>query len=158
MEAHLTGFSNLDNPNADLNATAIATGSPGSAMGKRILLPGSFFTTREDNSFIEQPNRQLPVDMHYAMQVKDGVLYHLPAGFALETAGPTASVPWPGSATFVMKSTTNGNDLTVMTTLARAFTILQPEEYGQLRDFYQKVAAADQQQLVLHAVDAPKGN
>ena len=158
MEAHLTGFSNLDNPNADLNATAIATGSPGSAMGKRILLPGSFFTTREDNSFIEQPNRQLPVDMHYAMQVKDGVLYLLPAGFGLETSGPAASVPWPGSATFVMKSTTNGNDLTVMTTLARAFTILQPEEYGQLRDFYQKVAAADQQQLVLHAVDAPKGN
>jgi hypothetical protein len=57
-----------------------------------------------------------------------------------------------------MKSSAAGNDLTVMTALARAFTFLQPEEYGQLRDFYQKVAAADQQQLVLHATEAPKGN
>jgi transglutaminase-like putative cysteine protease len=159
MEAHLTGFANLDNPNADLNATATVTGAPGSTTGKRILLPGSFFTTSEDSAFISQPNRQQPVDMHYAMQVKDGVLYHLPAGFALETAtGPTASVPWPGTASFVMKSTTNGSDLTVMTSLARAFTFLEPDEYGQLRDFYQKVAAADQQQLVLHATEAPKGN
>jgi len=158
MEAHLTGFSNLDNENVDLTANATATGVPGSSMGKRILLPGSFFTTDEDRAFIDQPNRQEPVDMHYAKQVKDGVLYHLPAGFGLETTGPTASVPWPSYATFVMKSTTSGNDLTVMTTLARAFTFLQPEEYGQLRDFYQKVAAADQQQLVLHATEAPKGN
>jgi hypothetical protein len=157
-DAQLTGFANLDNPNADLNATATVTGAPGSAMGKRILLPGSFFTSNEDSAFIEQPNRQEPVDMHYAMQVKDGVLYHLPAGFALETTGPTASVPWQGSAMFAMKSTTNGNDLTVITNLARAFTFLQPDEYGQLRDFYQKVAAADQQQLVLHATDVPKGN
>jgi hypothetical protein len=159
MESHLTGFSNLDKPNADLNATATVKGALGATTGKRILLPGSFFTTREDSAFIEQPNRQQPVDMHYAMQVKDGVLYHLPAGFALETTtGPTASVPWPGVASFVMKSTTNGNDLTVMTSMARAFTFLEPDEYGQLRDFYQKVAAADQQQLVLHATEAPKGN
>jgi hypothetical protein len=157
-EAHLTGFANLDNPNADLNATATVVGAPGSAMGKRILLPGSFFATSEDRAFIEQPNRQQPVDMHYALQVKDGVLYHLPAGFELETTGPTASVPWPSYAVFQMKSTPNGNDLSVTATLARAFTFLQPDEYGQLRDFYQKVAAADQQQLVLHATEAPKGN
>jgi hypothetical protein len=157
-EAHLTGFANLDNPNADLNATATVAGAPGSAMGKRILLPGSFFTTNEDSAFIEQPNRQEPVDMHYAMAVKDGVLYHMPPGFALETTGPTASVPWPGSAMFAMKSMVNGNDLTVITNLARAFTFLQPDEYGQLRDFYQKVAAADQQQLVLHTTEAAKGN
>ena len=158
MEAHLTGFSNLDNPNADLNAAATVTGVAGSSMGKRILLPGSFFTTAEDRAFIDQPNRQQPVDMHYAMQVKDGVLYHFPAGYGLETTAPTATVPWPSFASYQIKSVTNWNDLTVMTTLARAFTFLQPDEYGQLRDFYQKVAAADQQQLVLHATETPKGN
>ena len=158
MEAHLASFSNLDNPDADLNAVATVKGVPGSTMGKRILLPGSFFTTSEDRAFIEQPNRQLPVDMHYAVQVRDGVLYHLPAGFGLETAGPSATVPWPSHAVYQIKSSATGSDLTVTTTLARAFTILQPDEYAQLRDFYQKVSAADQQQLVLHATDAPKGN
>jgi hypothetical protein len=37
----------------------------------------------------------------------------------------------------------------VTRTLARAFTLLQPDEYSPMRDFYQKVQSADQQQIVL---------
>jgi hypothetical protein len=36
----------------------------------------------------------------------------------------------------------------------RAFTIVKPEEYQDLRGFYQKVSAADQAQLVLAAAPA----
>jgi hypothetical protein len=114
-----------------------------------LLLPASFFAHSEDQGFIAQPDRKLPVDMHYAATYKDGVLMHLPAGFALETAPPATSVPWTGFAVFQLKSTANGNDLTMTRTLARAFTLLQPEEYSPMRDFYQKVQAADQQQIVL---------
>jgi hypothetical protein len=47
----------------------------------------------------------------------------------------------------------------VARTLARAFTEAKPEEYQDLRGFYQKVATADQQQLVLAAAPAAaKGN
>jgi hypothetical protein len=42
--------------------------------------------------------------------------------------------------------------------LSRAFTLVKPEQYQDLRGFYQKVAAADQQQLVLTATPAGKGN
>jgi hypothetical protein len=42
--------------------------------------------------------------------------------------------------------------------LSRAFTIAKPEEYQDLRAFYQKVAAADQQELVLTRAPAAKGN
>jgi hypothetical protein len=54
-----------------------------------------------------------------------------------------------GYAVFQIKSTPNGNDLTVTRTLARAFTLLQPDEYSPMRDFYQKVNVADQQQILL---------
>ena len=63
---------------------------------------------------------------------------HLPAGFSIETAAPTTSIPWTGYAVFQIKSTPSGNDLTVTRTLARAFTLLQPDEYSPMRDFYQK--------------------
>ena len=33
--------------------------------------------------------------------------------------------------------------------LARSFTMLDAKDYGSLRDFYQKVVTADQQQIVL---------
>jgi hypothetical protein len=49
--------------------------------------------------------------------------------------------------------------VTIARQLSRAFTIAKPEEYQDLRSFYQKIAAADQQQLVLTtAPAAPKGN
>ena len=35
--------------------------------------------------------------------------------------------------------------------LARGFTLLDPSEYGKLRDFYDKVATTDRQQVVLTA-------
>jgi hypothetical protein len=40
----------------------------------------------------------------------------------------------------------------------RSFTFVATGDYQHLRDFYQKVAAADQQQLVLTASPAAKGN
>jgi hypothetical protein len=43
--------------------------------------------------------------------------------------------------------------------LARAFSYAKPEEYQDLRGFYQKIAAADQSQLVLTTAPlASKGN
>jgi hypothetical protein len=155
----VTRFAKLDDATADLGAFATVSGVPGTATSKRLLLPASFFAHSEDQGFIAQPERQLPLDMHYAAVYKDGVLFHLPAGFALETAPPATSVPWTGYAVYQMKSTSSGNDLTVTRTLARAFTLLQPDEYNPMRDFYQKVQAADQQQIVLtNGGAAQKGN
>lgn len=158
VQAHITHFAKLDDSSADLGAYATVSGVPGTVTSKRLLLPASFFAHSEDQGFIAQPDRQLPVDMHYASEYKDGVLIHLPAGFGLESA-PAAAVPWTEHAIYQMKSVPKGNDLTVTRVLARAFTMLQPDEYGPMRDFYQKVQAADQQQIVLtNGVTAEKGN
>jgi Domain of Unknown Function with PDB structure (DUF3857)/Transglutaminase-like superfamily len=157
-QAHLVGFSNLDNTTADLTAEASVTGTPGSVTGKRILLPAAFFANGETRNFTEEANRSLPVDMEYEAQVKDGVLYHLPAGYTVEATPAAANIPWPKHAVYVFKPTQSDNGLNIGTALTRAFTILDPGEYGQLRDFYQKVAAATQQQVVLTAGDAAKGN
>jgi hypothetical protein len=157
-QAHVENFSNLDNITADLTAEASITGTPGSVTGKRILLPAAFFTNGETRTFTSEANRQLPVDMEYAAQVKDGVLYHLPAGYTVEAAPAAANIPWPSHAVYVFKPTPSDNGLNIGTALTRAFTSLDPGEYGQLRDFYQKVAAATQQQVVLVPGDAAKGN
>ena len=151
VQAHLTRFAKLDDPNSDLAAYASATGAPGSATAKRLLLPGTFFSNSSDTRFIEQPNRTQPVDMHYAQTVRDGVVYHMPTGYTVETLPQATSIPWQNHATLIIKSSNAGSDVTLLRTFGRAFTVLQANEYGALRDFYQKIAAADQQQLVLDA-------
>jgi hypothetical protein len=157
-QAHLVGFANLDNIAADLTAEATITGTPGSVTGKRILLPAAFFSNAETRTFVAEAKRQLPVDMNYAAQVKDGVLYHLPAGYTVEAAPTAASIPWPNHAVYVFKPALSENGLNIGVALTRAFTILEPSEYAQLCDFYQKVATASQQQVVLVAGGTAQGN
>jgi hypothetical protein len=76
----------------------------------------------------------------------------------VESAPVATAVPWTGFAVYQLKSTSSGNDLTMTRTLARAFTLLQPDDYSPMRDFYQKVNAADQQQIVLTNAATAKGN
>jgi hypothetical protein len=46
----------------------------------------------------------------------------------------------------------------VVRTLVYNFALLEPKEYSDLHSFYQKVATADQQPLVLTRSQAAKGN
>ena len=149
VEAHIDHFLALDDPESNLVAVIKAHGAIGSATSKRLILPGLFFETRGSHPFVDQEKRLEPVDMHYGEQVSDQVVYHLPAGLSVESAPQDAKIPWEGHAVFIVKSKAEPGQITVARTLARAFTFAKPEEYQSLRDFYQKVAAADQQQLVL---------
>jgi hypothetical protein len=96
--------------------------------------------------------------MHYGEQITDQLVYHLPAGLAVESAPQDTKVAWEGHAALVAKSKTESGQVTVVRQLSRVFTMAKPDEYQDLRAFYQKVAAADQQQLVLTTSAAAKGN
>jgi len=157
-QAHIAGWNKLESTDGDLTAEATVSGTPGSVTGKRIVLPATFFSNAETRTFTAEANRQFPVDMQYADQVKDGVLYHLPAGYAAEGVPPAANIPWTGHAVYLLKPNPGPNGLNVGVALTRAFTLLDAAEYPQLRDFYQKVATASQQQIVLTAGGAAGGN
>ena len=87
--------------------------------------------------------------MHYAEQVIDDVIYHLPTGYTIESAPTPTQLPWPGHAALVTKVVSAPGVVDVKHIYARAFTLLDPKDYPTLRDFYQKLANNDQQQLVL---------
>jgi hypothetical protein len=133
-------------------------GTLGAATSKRLLLPGYFFATRASHPFVNQDKRIEKVDMHYGDMVTDQVVYHFPAGFSVEGTPQDAKLSWAGHAAMSTKSLAAAGQVTVARQLARAFTFAKPEEYQDLRGFYQKVAAADQQQLVLTTSSAAKGN
>jgi transglutaminase-like putative cysteine protease len=157
-DAHVDHFLGLDDPDVNLMAVIKAQGTLGAATSRRLLLPGFFFDTRGNRPFVGEEKRIEPVDMHYADQVTDQIVYHLPAGLTVEGAPQNAEIPWAGHAVLVDKSEAEPGKVTITRQLSRAFTIAKPEEYQQLRGFFQKVAAADQQQLVLTRASAAQGN
>jgi len=158
VEARIDHFQGLDDPDASLTATAKVRGTMGTATAKRVLLPACFFETHAQHPFVNQESRLESVDMHFGEQVNDHVVYRLPAGLAVEGAPEDTKIVWEGHAALIAKAVAAPSQVTMNRSIARAFTFAKPEEYQDLRGFYQKVAAADQQQLVLTTSPTPKGN
>jgi hypothetical protein len=149
VEAHIDHFAALDDPDSKLVAFIKAQGTVGAATSKRVLVPGLFFETRGGHPFVDQEKRQAPVDMRYGEQLGDQVVYRLPASLQVESAPQITKIPLEGRAALLIKSKTDPGQVTIVRTLARAFTFSTIDDYKPLHDFYQKVAAADQQQVVL---------
>jgi hypothetical protein len=139
----------LDNPADFLTATLKVSGQLGTTTGKRLLLPAFFFSTGARPQFVAEEKRTAAVDLHYAEQVIDDAVFHLPAGYTVESAPQTAQLPWEGHAQLIVKTTPGAGSIEIKHVFARAFMLLDPKEYPALRDYYQKLAATDQQQLVL---------
>jgi hypothetical protein len=142
-------FVALDDPNANLITVVKVHGVMGTATGKHYFVPGLFFESHTANQFAAEDKRQIPVDVQYAKKVIDQVTYHLPAGFTVESAPQATSVPWQGNAVMKIVSKTNPDGVTVARELAYNFTLVDAKDYALLHGFYQKVDAADQQQIAL---------
>jgi hypothetical protein len=157
VEAHVDHFLGLDDPNSLLMAVVKVTGTLGTATAKRLILPGFFFETREPEPFVNEETRLEPIDMHYAEQVTEQLTYDLPSGVTEEGAPQDTKVSWEGHTVYIVKTKSDTGQITVARVLARAFDLAKPEDYQDLRGFYQKVAAADQGQLVLNIPPNQKG-
>jgi hypothetical protein len=138
--ASLTGY---------VSVTAKVNGQLASLTGKRLMLPGFFFSTGAHTQFVSEEKRATPVDLHFAEQIIDDVVYHLPAGYAVESAPQPVQLPWPDHAALVVKTQPGPGLIDIKHIFARAFVVLDPKEYPALRDYYQKIATGDQQQVVL---------
>jgi hypothetical protein len=158
VQADFNHFIALSDYNSNLVAMVDVSGNLGTSTGKRFFLPGLFFEAHARHPFVAQDKRTTLVDVHYPKMEGDQVTYHLPTGFAVETAPQTADISWPSHAVFKVKTSVSGNDVTVVRTVAFNFAVLPSKDYGDLHDFYQKIATADQQQLVLTRAQVAKGN
>ena len=150
-------FLGLDNCEVNLIAFVKVSGNIGAATGKHFFLPGLFFEARAKHPFVAQDKRTTPVDVHYGKLEQDDVTYHLPPGFTIESTPVVVNASWPDHALLKISSQTTHDGINVQRTLAYNFTLLDPKDYSSLHDFYQKVATADQQQLVFDRTPT-KGN
>ncbi len=158
VSATFDHFLALDDYDINLIAVAKVSGNMGTATGKRFFLPGLFFESRATHPFVAQDKRTSPIDLEYAKMEDDDVTYHLPAGYTMESGPKTASISWPNNALLRIGSTVKDDQVTVVRALARNFFLLDPKSYNDLHDFYLKVAAADQQPLVLIRSAGANGN
>jgi hypothetical protein len=153
VQATVDHLVNVDNPNKQFLAVVAVSGKPAAQAGGRLVLPRNFFRARETNPYPADDARISPIDVHYPEQEQDQITYTLPAGFSLEGKPEDSAAKLEQDAAYQAKAKVDGNSVTSTRVLARGFTWLDPKQYGELRDFYQKVVTADRQDLVLSPAD-----
>jgi hypothetical protein len=158
MGAEIVNVQGLDTSSGFLSVTAKVTGPLGAVTGKRLMIPGFFFSTGQHPAFVSEDKREAAIDLHYAEQVIDDVVYHLPAGYAMESAPQSAQLPWPDHAVLVVKTQLGPGTINIKHVFARAFVVLDAKEYPELRDYYQRIATNDQQEVVLAPAGTGAGN
>jgi hypothetical protein len=151
---HFLGLTDYD---SNLMATVKVTGNLGSVTTRHFFLPGLFFEVKSKHPFVAQDKRAIPVDVQYPKLEQDDVTYRLPAGYVVDGDSKPTMVSWPDHAKLTINTTAGPDGVHVIRNLVYNYTVLAPREYGALHDFYQKVAAADQQEITLSKSAASAG-
>jgi hypothetical protein len=149
VKGKLEGFDGMTEYEGELTARVTLSGVLGSPTGKRLILPGLFFESHDSHPFADEGPREVPVDLHYATMEQDEVTYRLPAGMKLESLPTDPGVEWAGGVKLAIRAAQADGSVTVKRSFERSAAMLDVSLYNALRFVYQRMARADQQQIVL---------
>jgi hypothetical protein len=147
VDAKLDHFIGLTDPEHLLMAVIKVEGTLGAATGHRVLLPASFFASNANRLFPDE-KRETAVDLHYPLTRIDTVNLTLPATLKLESLPKPGDLSLPQAALYVARYGQKANVYSFARKFTLAEMIYKPEEYKDLRDFYQKMGAKDEEQAV----------
>lgn len=148
VKVSMNHFISLTDFSAVLMAVVDVSGNLGTATGKRVFLPGAFFEANLKVPFTGE-KRESSVDLRYPFISVDTVTITLPAGFSVQSVPQNAEIPYPQNAEYKAKYTSGSGTFEESRVEAMARAVYKTTEYPQLRDFYGKMNAQDQQQVVL---------
>jgi hypothetical protein len=149
----LDGFDDVAAYDSDLTGRIRLSGSLGSTTAKRLIVPAFLFEARGKHPFVEDEEREVPVDLHYATMEEDEVVYHLSPAAKLNSLPRDEDYEWAGRIGFSTRFKQADGGVTVKRTFIRTAAVIDPSLYSNLRYSYKRVSNADQQQLVFDRTD-----
>jgi hypothetical protein len=111
-------------------------------------LPSVFFEAKAKPLF-SSGKRENPVDLHFPYVTQDQVDVKLAPGLAIESVPTNANIPIPQMAIYKTAYNSAGGTYHQERLLAMGVTLFKSSDYPQLREFFQKTGAQDQEQVVL---------
>lgn len=151
VQLKMAGFSGLTDYTSPLT-TLDVTGTLGTRTGHRLFVPGTFFEAQAKARFVTA-TRQNPVFLDWTYTVKDHVRLHLPDGASIEDR-PKQDMLFAPHVSFQASYGGDPRDFQYTRQEQVSAILFSVQQYPALRDFFQKMNAQDQTQLVLQAAPA----
>lgn len=130
-----------------------------SVTGKRLLVPAVLFPQKQREAF-KHADRKYPVYFRYPFTEKDVIHIKFPSGYTVEGNPPDQQVRLPYAA-YQSASKIQSGDMVTQRLFALNGFYFDVKQYAEIKDFYDKVQAGDEQQAVLRVTDPSsdkKGN
>lgn len=121
-----------------------------SVTGKRILAPANLFQSWVNKDVFLQSRRQYPLYFPYTFEELDSLTLDVPPGYVVAILPKGQDVKL-ASARFVTSRSAQGNQLVQTRALVVNSIYFQPEKYPELKEFFIKLRAADEEQTVLES-------
>lgn len=119
------------------------------AAADKIYMPGIAFGALYSNPFLSE-TRLYPLDYEATIDQTMIFQYTIPEGYTIEESPEPALIRLPdNSASYVYHLVVNGNTVQITSKLNINKTLFFPEEYKQLRSFYDQVVSKQAEQIVL---------
>ncbi|HEX4156123.1 MAG TPA: DUF3857 and transglutaminase domain-containing protein [Acidobacteriaceae bacterium] len=153
----------LDDYEQPLKVGYTVSGTLGTRVGKRLIMPADLFLSDAQATFPHE-KRELAVYFHYPEAVQDALRINFPSGFSIEAVPSNAQFNLPQFAAYNMSVAAAPTNFTTRRVFALGEILILPAEYPKLRTFYSQFEANDQQSVVLKASAAlsstasPAGN
>ncbi len=116
--------------------------------GQKILLPLSPLEGRRQHPF-RSSKRTYPIYFSYAFETSDDLTITLPLGIKLEGKPNPTKIATQYFAFSLVTSEENNNTLHIKRNLQMKWQYFETNQYPSLKNFYDQVVAADEQQMVL---------
>lgn len=164
MVPSVDAIDNLTDYEKPLVVTLKVHGTLATVSAKRLILPGQFYESNSKPLF-PQPTRDIPIYFQHGGRVVDGVRMQFPADMKLESAPKDTQFMLQKLATYHSLASVQANTALMRRQYDLGSIFFLTKEYGEVRDFYSKMAVADQQPIILlrsgdspnQSVTEPKG-
>lgn len=152
MEVKVESMDNVKEYEKPLIVSFSVKGNIGSSTGKRVLLPGDIFEMNTKPTF-SHDKREIAVAFDYAYLTIDAVRLNFPAKLAIESVPANETMQYQKAIAYVLKTETTPTSVTLRRQFALGEIIYMPDEYAELRKFYNKVETKDQENVVLKVLN-----
>jgi len=153
IEARIDHIIGLTDYNSVLMIVVELSGSMGTKTGKRMLVPAQFFEASAKSLLVES-KRANPIDLYFPYAKQDNVVIHLPPSVEIESAPKEVELTLPHNALYRSSFKKGPGKLEASRLFLFGNVLYRADEYSALKDFFQKVNANDQEQLILQSAPA----
>jgi hypothetical protein len=153
MDIKVATIEKLDDYESPFVVTFNVKGPIGSATGKRLLFAGDIFETNSKPSFPHE-KRESSVYFHYSYFNQDAVRVNFPPVFSVESLPTAMKQQLKTYALYSFAAESTPTSVTVHRNYTLGEILYPPNDYPDLRAFYNKFETKDQESVVLTVAPA----